>query len=200
MPRCNWGFRTGDGVRAAEWPRTGRIPDRYQLSETESADYPVRTGQNVLLGDATLILCRGCLQRRHGTDSPFGPTTWPAMPRGRPRPRRRMRAEVRRWLLEHGVETLNVAGPRESQSPGIEALTKDFIIRRVRNRKAAKSAEDQSLRWLHHPARGVAVLGTGYPVLDHSRDSPALETCVSGFVATSAGLTGNSRVRCTVSM
>ena len=38
-------------------------------------------------------------------------------------------AEVRRWLLEHGVETLNVAGPRESQSPGIEALAKEFILR-----------------------------------------------------------------------
>jgi len=30
-------------------------------------------------------------------------------------------------LKERQVETLNVAGPRESQSPGIEALTREFI-------------------------------------------------------------------------
>ena len=37
----------------------GRIPDRYQLRETDSPDYPSRTEQNVLDSDATLILYRG---------------------------------------------------------------------------------------------------------------------------------------------
>jgi hypothetical protein len=37
----------------------GRIPDRYQLTETDSAQYRVRTERNVLDADATLILCRG---------------------------------------------------------------------------------------------------------------------------------------------
>ena len=37
----------------------GRIPDRYQLIETEAADYPARTERNVQDADATLILCRG---------------------------------------------------------------------------------------------------------------------------------------------
>ena len=37
----------------------GTIPARYQLRESDSADYCVRTEQNVLEGDATLILCRG---------------------------------------------------------------------------------------------------------------------------------------------
>ena len=128
MRRCNWGFRTADGVRAAELAEDGRIPDRYQLSESDSADYPVRTEQNVLLGDATLILCRG--RPSGGTEL----TLRLAQQHGRPHlvvdlDRARDAAEVRRWLLEHGVETLNVAGPRESQSPGIEALAKEFIIR-----------------------------------------------------------------------
>ena len=37
----------------------GRIPDRYQLRETDSPDYSFRTEQNVLDSDATLILYRG---------------------------------------------------------------------------------------------------------------------------------------------
>jgi hypothetical protein len=35
--------------------------------------------------------------------------------------------QVRRWLAEHRVETLNVAGPRESLSPGIGAQAAEFL-------------------------------------------------------------------------
>jgi len=35
--------------------------------------------------------------------------------------------EVRRWLQDHEVKVLNVAGPRESQSPGIAAQAKQFL-------------------------------------------------------------------------
>ena len=37
----------------------GRIPWRYNLTETDSPHYAVRTERNVLDSDATLILCRG---------------------------------------------------------------------------------------------------------------------------------------------
>src|SRR4030042_6079458 len=39
----------------------GRIPDRYQLRETDYREYAVRTEQNVVDSDATLILCSGVL-------------------------------------------------------------------------------------------------------------------------------------------
>jgi hypothetical protein len=96
----------------------GRIPRRYQLRETESAEYPVRTERNVVDSDATLVLCAGRpsggteltvrLARRHKrpclvVDLESPPTV----------------AKVRAWLRRHGVGTLNVAGPRESQNPGI---------------------------------------------------------------------------------
>lgn len=106
----------------------GRIPDRYRLQENDSEEYAVRTEQNVLEGDATLILCRG--RPSGGTEL----TLRLARQHGRPHlvvdlDRAGDAAEVRCWLLEHGVETLNVAGPRERQSPGIGALAKEFMIR-----------------------------------------------------------------------
>jgi hypothetical protein len=36
-------------------------------------------------------------------------------------------AEVRAWLDREGVRTLNVAGPRESESPGTHALASRFL-------------------------------------------------------------------------
>jgi hypothetical protein len=106
----------------------GPIPDYYRLCETDSAEYSVRTERNVLEADATLILCRGRLSG--GTQL----TLRLARQLGRPHlvvdlDRSPDAAEVRRWLLTNGVKTLNVAGPRESQSPGIQSLAKDFIIR-----------------------------------------------------------------------
>ncbi len=106
----------------------GRIPDRYELSETDTQEYAVRTRQNVLDGNATLILCRGRL--RGGTEL----TRRLAEKHGKPHfvvdlddpaPAQ----EVCGWLAAHRVEVLNVAGPRESQSPGIEARAREFVGR-----------------------------------------------------------------------
>ena len=97
----------------------GRIPDRYQLRESALPEYRVRTEQNVLGSDATLILYRGRLSG--GTEL----TRRLAKQYGRPHlvvnlDRAVDEADIRDWLEKQRVETLNVAGPRESQSPGIE--------------------------------------------------------------------------------
>jgi hypothetical protein len=105
----------------------GRIPDCYRLEETDSPDYPVRTERNVLDSDATLILYRGQLSggtlltvrfaEQHqrpclsvDLDSPLEP------------------AEIRQWIEKHRVKVLNVAGPRESQSPNIAKAARDFVM------------------------------------------------------------------------
>ena len=60
------------GLEHGGWCPRGRlaedgvIPSEYQLRETWSADYPVRTEQNVRDSDGTLILGHGPLQG--GTD------------------------------------------------------------------------------------------------------------------------------------
>jgi hypothetical protein len=106
----------------------GRIPDRYELRQCDSAEYPARTERNVLDSDATLILCRG---------RPCGGTE---LTRRLARQHRRPclvvdldavadAAEVCRWMKEQRIETLNVAGPRESQSPGVESLARTFMVR-----------------------------------------------------------------------
>ncbi len=38
---------------------------------------------------------------------------------------------VTAWLEENGIATLNVAGPRESQQPGIHDLAQAFIARLI---------------------------------------------------------------------
>ncbi|MGA2796937.1 MAG: putative molybdenum carrier protein [Thermoguttaceae bacterium] len=112
----------------------GRIPDCYLLEETDSPDYPVRTERNVLESNATLILYRG--QLSGGTLLTFrmaGDHERPclAVDLDSPIPP----GEIRKWFEAHGVEVLNVAGPRESQSPGIGELARDFMLKLLAARK-----------------------------------------------------------------
>ncbi len=98
----------------------GRVPDRYRLVQTDSPQYAERTERNVLDSEATLILCRG--QTRGGTEL----TRQLAERHGRPCLVVDLGAggeveAIRRWLDEVRPGVLNVAGPRESQSTGIEA-------------------------------------------------------------------------------
>lgn len=104
------------GRRAEDGP----IPARYPLDETPSAEVAQRTAWNVRDSDATLILARGPL--RGGTAL----TARCAAERGRPCRVSDLDAGVDpsgllRWLRDHAVRVLNVAGPRESEAPGIHA-------------------------------------------------------------------------------
>jgi len=106
----------------------GRIPDRYQLREGQSADYPWRTEQNVIDSDGTLILYR----RRISGGTQL--TLRLARERGKPCRCVDLTGEpeidaIRAWLTEQGIEVLNVAGPRESSAPGIEQQAFDFLCR-----------------------------------------------------------------------
>ncbi len=96
----------------------GRIPPRYPLRETPTSAYPERTAWNVRDSGATLVLTRGAprggtaltaaLARRAG--KPFLVVDLAAGPDP---------GDVRSWLQREGVRCLNVAGPRESEAPGI---------------------------------------------------------------------------------
>ncbi len=105
----------------------GRLPDDYCLKETESPDYRVRTELNVLDSDATLILYRGWLSG--GTELTYRLAQEHQRPcmtidlDWKPDP-----ARAADWLRSQGVGVLNVAGPRESQSPSITALARRFVV------------------------------------------------------------------------
>lgn len=122
------------GISHGGWCPLGRlaedgpIPDRYELSETDSPKYAVRTERNVLDSDATLIFCVG--HPRGGTEL----TRRLADVHGKPHLVVDLDGppvvdDVRRWLARHRPATLNVAGPRESQTPGIAQRAADMLHR-----------------------------------------------------------------------
>lgn len=110
------------GRRAEDGP----IPPHYQLRETETANYAERTERNVVDSDGTLILCRGALQggtkltrklaRRH--EKPFLVQEVGDLSD---------LETVRSWLQAEQIATLNVAGPRESNQPGIQQETQTYL-------------------------------------------------------------------------
>lgn len=104
----------------------GAIPSRYPLRETPGTGYPERTAWNVRDSDATLVLTRG--RPRGGTALTIGL----ARRAGRPLlvvdlAVAAAAGDVSDWIGREGIRTLNVAGPRESEAPGIHAAATRFL-------------------------------------------------------------------------
>jgi threonyl-tRNA synthetase len=113
----------------------GTIPLHYNLTETKSADYAERTEKNVDDADGTLILHRGDLSS--GTQFTAELCQYKEKPLfliDMDHPADRMVA-FRSWLKKNQIKTLNIAGPRESQRPGISAQAAD-ILRQLLERRA----------------------------------------------------------------
>ena len=100
----------------------GPIEARYPLKETPSADYAVRTEWNVRDSDGTLVFTQGELT---------GGTAQTVEMAARLRKpclvldlaKQADVSAVHAWAREHRIGVLNIAGPRESKSPGIYAQT-----------------------------------------------------------------------------
>ena len=105
----------------------GTIESRYPLRETPSEDYAQRTEWNVRDSDGTLVITRGtpaggtaltiAVARRLRKPLLVAKLDEPGLP-----------ASVRRWAERHAIATLNVAGPRESQRPGIQAEARQLLL------------------------------------------------------------------------
>ena len=131
----------------------GRISEKYPLKETESEDYAIRTEWNVRDSDATLIITRG--EPTGGTaytiaccriqNKPCLIIDLENSPSPRPSPTRGEGEDklppspwggggggegdhVRNWLKHHCIRTLNIAGPRESNAPGIYKDAKKLLV------------------------------------------------------------------------
>ena len=108
---------------------TGRIPKHYQLQETTSATYGVRTRLNVKNSDGTLILLASQI-------AAIGAGTLLTISEAK-RAKKPLLifyldqnlspALVRDWITQKRIQILNIAGPRESQSPGIYQQSYKFI-------------------------------------------------------------------------
>jgi hypothetical protein len=97
---------------------SGRIAARYRLTECASSEYTMRTALNVAHSERH----PHSHARRHegGTQR----TVYLCRAYGKPAlvidlDRRIKTTAFTDWLRKHGIETLNVAGPRESKQSGI---------------------------------------------------------------------------------
>ena len=120
------------GIPCGGWCPKGRraedgmIPSKYPLEETSSPDYPQRTEFNIQDSDGTLILTWGPplsgtlltlkLARKHHKPYQLIDLSEGGSASG-----------VREWIKNTAVQTLNVAGPRESEAPGIHDRALNFL-------------------------------------------------------------------------
>ncbi len=109
------------GRRAEDGP----IPETYPLVETPSEAYGQRTAWNVRDSDATLVLVVG--EPEGGTAL----TIREAVRQGKPHYVHRLgdppSGTVQRWLNGQAGPVLNVAGPRESEAPGVYEAVRAFL-------------------------------------------------------------------------
>lgn len=119
------GFPCGGHCPRGRLAEDGPVPDRYPLIEMASGSYRERTRRNVADADGTLIL----------TDGALAGGTLHTMKDGRTLDRPLLMLDLkstdvagaiaasREFVDDNDVTTLNVAGPRASESPEIYEFT-----------------------------------------------------------------------------
>lgn len=120
---CPYGRRAEDG----------RIPDRYELVETASTSYKVRTRLNITESEGTVIFVRGQVSQGSALTSEYATRhkrPWLLVDLAAVPSRDAAILKVSRFIAENEVEVLNIAGSRESVSPGIQEEVRS-IMRRV---------------------------------------------------------------------
>jgi hypothetical protein len=138
------------GLPCGGWCPKGRlaedgvIPKRYPLVETPSDEYAQRTEWNVRDSDGTLILSRGgilkggsaltaSLAARYGRPCLTVDLTAPPDP-----------AAIRDWIARNQVRTLNVAGPRAGDSPGLYEQAARVLHELLASQQPARDTEPRT--------------------------------------------------------
>ncbi len=120
------GIECGGWCPLGRWAEDGEIADLYPLKETESPDPAERTSLNVSDSDGTLVLAD------EGLDEGSMLTVELAQKLGKSClifdfQGKGHVSDVRDWIVRDEVKILNVAGGRESISPGIYELSIGFL-------------------------------------------------------------------------
>jgi hypothetical protein len=123
------GFAHGGWCPHGRLAEDGVIPPIYKLRETDSAEYDERTEKNVVDSDATLIVAR---EKELSSGTAF--TKICAEQHRRPLlvvcerdGLSQGAAALSKFLKRNKVQTLNVAGPRESQAPGLGKFVRELL-------------------------------------------------------------------------
>jgi hypothetical protein len=132
-------FALENGIEAGGWCPKGRIcesgiiPERYPVEEVTENDYRVRTMLNVKDSDGTLIIIRdGYLE--DGTHLTIEYCKKCSKPwflvdvKVMSDQLESVYSALISWLNKNQVSVLNVAGNRESNSPGIQVETSGFLV------------------------------------------------------------------------
>lgn len=131
VDRAALDFAIGRGIDHGGWVPKGRkaedgpLPARYMVRETRTPSYGERTRKNVADSDGTLIVFQGTLSGGTALTHAYAVKAQKpvlmvdvsdiSLPDAA--------VSVRSWLLSGKIRVLNVAGPRESQAPGIYTRT-----------------------------------------------------------------------------
>jgi hypothetical protein len=141
------GIEHGGWCPAGRRAEDGTIPPRYQVKETASPDYRVRTRRNVEDSDGTLVLNIGALEG--GTLY----TTECAKRLGKPylvvqleSVAAQSAGDVRAWVTENRIQVLNVAGPRESKRPGVQAMGRCYLDALFTSGRVARAQRKSALQ------------------------------------------------------
>ena len=135
VDRAALDFALENQIRCGGWCPLGRLEEdvrihnRYPLHETDSADYRVRTQSNVRDSDGTLILYvdvfgNGTALTQQIAKKLMKPCLLIQL-NGKNYAKKSL--QLNAWLEVNKIETLNVAGPRESSNPGIYTKTLRFF-------------------------------------------------------------------------
>ena len=132
------GLPVGGWCPKGRWAEDGPIDPRYPLRETPTAETAQRTTWNVRDSDATLVIL---------IDPPVGGTSLTieeARRLGKPWYLFDLSdgshvKDVLIWLRAENVWVLNVAGPRESETPGIYEDARAFLEKLFEQWKAAST-------------------------------------------------------------
>jgi predicted Rossmann-fold nucleotide-binding protein len=120
------GIDCGGFCPKARKSEDGTIPLKYPLTETHTDNYTERTELNVKNSDGILILLAGTADR--GTQLTMDlckrhhkPCIAINLAEDKP-------VDIKSWLEKNSVHILNVAGNRESISPGIHDMAYRFLL------------------------------------------------------------------------
>jgi hypothetical protein len=135
------GIQTGGRAPKGWWTENGSEEETlrgFGLIECSEPGYDARTRKNVLDADGTLLLGSrdgggSALTANVATEAkkPFFHVPYPGLENAEGIDE--ASARFRAWLTRHGIRTLNVAGNRESQNPGLQEFTRRFLISALRS-------------------------------------------------------------------
>lgn len=126
----------------------GPIPDCFHLKETETSSYPSRTWKNVRDSDGTLILTQGVAERGSKLTIEFckkqeKPWLHVRLEKWTASQKVRM---IKSWIRRNSIHVCNVAGNRESKTPGIEKETEQLITQVILELRESLAAHSGSIQ------------------------------------------------------